>query len=145
MKSRQVVYKKHVGRRMLATLIDYTLYGIFFCVYVCFVGEPNSEGGREVHGTLALPLIIVWFLYFVVSEADICKLIVVGTQGDRVTLSKAFKRRIVDPIDLFLYGIPAFICIYNTPKFQRPGDLLADTVVVKKSDIIEEMQKLHND
>ena len=54
-----------------------------------------------------------------------------------ITFSNAFKRRIIDIIDIFFYGIPALICICNTPKYQRLGDLFADTLVVKKSDIVE--------
>jgi uncharacterized RDD family membrane protein YckC len=86
---------------------------------------------------------VSWFIYFVVLEAfngatpghDICKLTVVKTNAEKLTLGDAFKRRIVDLIDIFFYGIPALICICNTPKFQRLGDLFAGTVVVKKSDI----------
>jgi len=92
-----------------------------------------------------LPIFIFWFLYFVVLETvnqatpghDICKLIVVRSDGQKITLYDSFKRRVVDMIDIGIYGIPALICINKTPKHQRLGDLLADTVVVKKSDIIE--------
>ena len=108
-------------------------------------GAPNDEGGYTLNGVPALLTIVFWFLYFVVLEAvnqatpghDILKLVVIRTKGDRIGFTDALKRRIVDFIDIAFYGIPAMICICNTPKFQRIGDLWADTVVVKRSDIIE--------
>ncbi len=57
--------------------------------------------------------------------------------GEKISISNSLRRHIVDAVDIFFYGIPALICIYKTPKFQRLGDLLAETVDVKKTDIIE--------
>jgi len=142
---RRVEPKKYIGLRILATLIDYGIYiGLFF-LYLYTFGEKTDDGSYQANGLAALPVFIFWFLYFVVLEAinqatpghDICKLIVVKTDGEKISLGIAFKRRILDFIDIFFYGIPALICIYNTPKFQRLGDLFAGTVVVKKSDITE--------
>jgi len=145
MKFHKVEYKRYVKLRILATVIDYGIYFTFFFVYIYALGTKNEEGTMEVTGLLAMPVFIFWFLYFVVTEAvnqatpghDICKLVVLKSKGDEISMWNACKRRIVDPIDIFFYGIPALICICNTPKYQRLGDLLADTVVIKKSDIIE--------
>lgn len=136
--------KRYVGLRIAATLIDYGIYFTLFIFYLYTFGE-KTDGSYEVKGLLFLPIPIFWILYFVVLEAynqatpghDIFKLIVVKTSGEKITFSDTFKRRIIDIIDIFFYGIPALICIYNTPKYQRLGDLFADTLVVKKSDIIE--------
>jgi uncharacterized RDD family membrane protein YckC len=145
MKFRRVEYNRYVKLRIIATLIDYGIYLLLVVIYLYCFGTKNDDGNMEVQGSLTLPIFLFWFLYFVGTEAinqatpghDICKLIVVKSQGDRISFSDAFKRRMVDPIDILFYGIPALICICNTPKYQRLGDLLADTVVVKKSDIIE--------
>ena len=145
MKFRRIEYKKYIKLRIIATLIDYGIYLFLFVVYVEFMGTENSDGAKEVKGLLAMPLFLFWFIYFVVLETvnqatpghDICKLIIVKSTGARISLGDAFKRRVIDPIDIFCYGIPALICINKTPKFQRLGDLWADTVVVKKTDIIE--------
>ncbi len=142
---RRVESKRYLGPRIAATLIDYGIYFILFFLYVYTFGQKTDEGGYEINGVLALPIPIFWFLYFVVLESvnqatpghDICKLIVVQTSGERITFSNALKRRIIDIIDIFFYGIPAIICICNTPKYQRLGDLFADTLVIKKSDIVE--------
>jgi uncharacterized RDD family membrane protein YckC len=145
MKFRRVEYKKYIKLRIIATLIDYGIYILLFYLYVDLVGTENSDGSKEVNGLPAMLIPLFWFLYFVVLEAvnqatpghDICKLIVVKSTANKISLGDAFKRRLLDPIDIFLYGIPALICINKTPKFQRLGDLWADTVVIKKTDIIE--------
>jgi len=142
---KKVEPKKYIKLRIIATLIDYSIYVIIFFIYLKCVGTETDTGTTEVNGLLALPIFIFWFLYFVVLEAanqatpghDICKLIVVRSDGQKITIYDSFKRRVVDLVDIGIYGMPALICINKTPKHQRLGDLLADTVVVKKSDITE--------
>jgi uncharacterized RDD family membrane protein YckC len=139
MKSLKVEYKKYIKLRIFATLIDYTIYVIVFCLYVYCFGTKTDTGGSEVEGMRALPIFVFWFLYFMGTEAingatpghDICGLTVVKANGEKITFGDAFKRRIVDCFEIVPYGIPALICINNTPKYQRIGDLWANTVVVK--------------
>lgn len=141
----KVEYKRYIKLRIFASIIDYSIYLTVFCLYCYVFGVKNDEGAMEVSGLPALPIFIFWFLYFVGTETinkatpghDMMKLTVVKSNGSKISFGDVFKRRIVDPIDILFYGIPALICICNTPKFQRLGDLLADTVVVKKSDIIK--------
>jgi uncharacterized RDD family membrane protein YckC len=145
MKIRRAQPRRYVGLRIAATLIDYGLYLIVFFIYVRIFGENNDDGGYTVNGLPALPLFAFWLFYFVGLEAinqatpghDILKLVVVKEDGSKITFSDALKRRIVDVIDICFYALPALICIYNTPKHQRLGDLWARTLVVKKSDITE--------
>ena len=136
--------KPYLKLRSLATLIDYGIF-LFLCFIYIYVFGNKTESGWELNGFPVLVIPVSWLLYFVVTEAmnqatpghDICKLKVVKPDGGRISLSEAFKRRICDPIDIGIYGIAALICISKTQKHQRIGDLLADTVVVKASDIIE--------
>jgi uncharacterized RDD family membrane protein YckC len=142
---RKVEPKRYLRPRIAATLIDYGIFFTIVAIYIMMFGNQNDEGGYTLNGSPVLLIIVFWFLYFVVLEAmnqatpghDILKLVVVRTKGERIGITDALKRRIVDIIDIAFYGVPALICICNTPKFQRIGDLWADTVVVKKSDIIE--------
>jgi uncharacterized RDD family membrane protein YckC len=142
---KKVEPKKYIKLRIMATLFDYGIYILLFVTYVYCFGHQNDQGAMEVNGSAALPIFIFWFLYFVVLEAvnqatpghEIVKLIVVKTSGERITIFDAFKRRILDMFDIGFYAIPALICINKTPKHQRIGDLLADTVVIKRSDITE--------
>ena len=142
---RRVEPKRYLKQRILATIIDYGIFFIVVVIYCVCLGTESSEGVYWVYGLLALPIPIIWFLYFVVLEAvnqaspghDICKLVVVKTDGGKIGFTDAVKRRILDIVDISFYGIPALICICNTPKFQRIGDLFADTIVVKRTDIVE--------
>ncbi len=145
MKIRRVKPNRYIKLRIFATIIDYGIYFTVFLLYCYCLGSKNDEGNYQVYGILALPIPILWFFYFVILEAvnqsmpghDICGLVVVKADGAKIGFTDALKRRILDRIDIFIYGIPALICIYNTPKFQRFGDLFADTLVVKKSDIVD--------
>ncbi len=145
MKNYTVTPKPYLLLRSMATLIDYGIFFIIFYVFVRSFGDQTEEGGWEVHGPLTLLIPIFWFLYFVVIEwvnqatpgHDICKLMVVKQDGHKISISEAFRRRICDPVDIFIYGIPAFICISKTSNHQRLGDLLANTLVVKPDDMVE--------
>jgi uncharacterized RDD family membrane protein YckC len=142
---RRVQPKRYLGLRIVATLIDYTIYFVLYFLYIITVGDKTGDSSYEVTGWLFFPIPAFWFLYFVVLEGynqatpghDICKLVVVKSDGGKIDLIDALKRRILDLIDIFIYGIPGMIVICNTPKYQRIGDLFADTVVVKRSDVVE--------
>ncbi|PAW93325.1 hypothetical protein CKK33_07345 [Mucilaginibacter sp. MD40] len=135
--------KPYLLQRIAATVIDYGIYSLIFGVYIYTFGDNSSPGKYTVHNLMALPLIAFWLLYFVVLEAansctpghDIMKLKVFKTDGRKPGYSDVLKRRLLDTIDIFFYGIPALITIVKTPKHQRLGDLWADTVVLKSSDI----------
>ena len=137
--------KPYIKLRILATIIDYGIFIILFVFYIFLWGEQTADGTWEINGLPALLIPVTWFFYFVVTEKvnqatpghDICGLRVVKPGGHNITLSDAFKRRICDPLDIFIYGIPAIICISKTDKHQRIGDLLANTLIVKKTDITE--------
>jgi uncharacterized RDD family membrane protein YckC len=135
-------YRKNFGKRVLATLIDYTLYLVFFVGYVSFFGHDNEEGGKTVEGWLALPVLLVWFVYFVAVEGyegataghAVVHLKVVTLNRNKISLGQAFLRRLLDPIDILFWGIPATIAIQCSDKHQRLGDLLAKTIVVDTRD-----------
>jgi uncharacterized RDD family membrane protein YckC len=142
---RKVEPKRYLGLRIAATLIENGIYFVIITIYIIMFGAQNHEGSYTLNGAPVLLVIVFWFLYFVVLEGinqatpghDILKLKIVKTKGERIGVTDALKRRIVDMIDIAFYDVPALICICNTQKFQRIGDLWADTVVVKRSDIVE--------
>lgn len=114
------------------------------------VGHDNDEGGKTVDGLLALPISIVWFIYFVVIEASYgatlahqgLDLKVLTIHRKEIEWTQALKRHLLDPIDILLYGIPAIIAIKNSDKHQRLGDMWAKTIVV---DLKDKEQFLLND
>jgi uncharacterized RDD family membrane protein YckC len=135
-------YKANLGKRIIATLIDYTIYLIPVYMYIMYFGEDNGEGRRTVVNLMFLPIPVAWFLYFVVVESVYGATL--GHQGldlqvqtigrAKIRMSHAFKRHLLDPIDIFFYGIPALIAIKVSERHQRLGDMLAETIVVDLKD-----------
>lgn len=126
-------------KRSLATIIDYGLYFVFFSWLVVTYGQPNDEGGYTLsNDPKGWWIFIVWIIYFPVIESirgqTLGKLIlglrVVTKNGRAISFGQALKRRLVDMIDFFFFGIVAVITIKNTPDHQRVGDLWAKTIVI---------------
>ncbi|RYY37457.1 MAG: RDD family protein [Sphingobacteriaceae bacterium] len=142
---KRIAPKPHIKARIFATLIDYAIYLSFLWGMIYLFNENPESGEAKVSGWPALLLMLTWFIYFPFLESlngttpghDICKLKVVGLHGEKISFGRALKRRICDIIDFGLYGIPALICVSKTEKHQRIGDLWAQTLVIKKEDIIE--------
>lgn len=142
---KEVNAKPYLKLRIFATLIDYTIYFIFDWALIRFLGKEIKPGNYEATGWTANFIFLFWFAYFPGTEAingstpghDILKLTVIKTDGSRPGFWDTLKRRICDPVDILIYGIPAIICILKTEKHQRIGDLLAETHVIKKTDITE--------
>lgn len=148
------IFKTNLKKRIFATLLDYGLFLIFFYVYIMYFGYENDEGGKTVSilyfsevektvsGLLALPIPVVWFIYFVAVESIFggtlahigFDLAVLTTDRNEIGIVEALKRHLLDPIDFLFYGIPAIIAIKNSDKHQRIGDMWARTIVVDMSD-----------
>lgn len=135
-------FKTNLKKRIYATLLDYGLYIFLLYNYVMFFGHENDEGGQTVEGLLALPIFIAWFVYFVVIEAlygatfghQSFNLKVQTLNRKDIAFNQALKRRLLDPIDILFYGIPAIIAIKNSDKHQRIGDMWAKTIVIDTTD-----------
>ena len=135
-------YKTNLKKRIIATLIDYTIIFLFAYLYIEFLGHDKPDGSKEVNGLLALPLFLVWSFYFIVVEAFYGATLahqgfylkVLTLDRNEIGIKQALKRHLLDPIDIILYGIPAIIAIKNTDKHQRLGDLWAKTIVIDTKD-----------
>ena len=132
--------EKFLFRRIIAGLIDYTLIFCATFAYIRYFGEVNSEGEFYVSGVKALPVFIFWFVYNCVIEVNLqstfgnylvkLKPVDEKTELD-ISIKQSFLRHIVDPIDMFFFGLVAIILITNSQESKRLGDLLAKTKVVK--------------
>ena len=139
--------KPNLKKRILATLLDYGLFLLGIIVYISYFGEPNNDGGMGVEGLKTLPIIITWFLYFVVIESvngatlghNMMSLEVLTINRKPISFTHAIKRHLLDPIDLSFCGITAIIAIKNSDNHQRIGDMWAKTIVVDMND--EEQSK----
>ena len=145
-----LTYKTNLKKRFFASLFDYIIVIALTYLYIDFFGttNENGEGGKTVRGLMTLPLFSFWFIYFVVVEAYFggtlfhlaFNLKVLTIDRKRIEFTQALKRHLVDPIDFFIWGLPAAIAIKNSDKHQRLGDMWAKTIVVDISDT-EQMEK----
>lgn len=132
--------KPYIGKRFIAGFIDYLIiYGFtFFLVFT--IGEPNDEGGYSLNGLPALIPIIFWLILTVGLESGFggtigntvvgLKAIPVSGINRKLAFGESLKRHLIDPIDMFFFGLIAMITIKNTEKHQRVGDMWAKTIVV---------------
>jgi uncharacterized RDD family membrane protein YckC len=138
----QFQYKTNLKKRFFASFIDYLLIFVLTYIYISRFGIETEEGIKSVQGLTTLPIIIVWFLYFVVIETykgatlghKAFNLLVLTDKRKKIGFMQALKRHLVDPVDFFIYAIPAIMAIKNTDKKQRLGDLWAKTIVVDTND-----------
>lgn len=103
-------------KRIFGALIDYGLYFLFYLLYVFYFGEKTFEG-FEVSGFKALPLFFVWIVYFPFAEflfsqtlgKYLMSISIVKVNDQNLTFLDSLKRRIIDPLDFFFFGIVGII------------------------------------
>ncbi|HSD14757.1 MAG TPA: RDD family protein [Flavobacterium sp.] len=135
-------FKTNFKKRIFATIFDYGIFFLVFYTYILLFGHETEEGNQAVSGLLALPVPIIWFVYFVIVESSyggtighqFFDLKVLTLNRRKIDFTDALKRHLLDPIDIFFYGIPAIIAIKNSDKHQRLGDMWAKTFVVDTTD-----------
>jgi uncharacterized RDD family membrane protein YckC len=129
-----------LNKRIIATISDYIIYCAFFYVYVDIFGIEQVDGTKVVSGISALPVFVFWFGYFVIMEVSFggtvghlaFNLKVISVDGNDANFVQTLKRRVSDPLDFFLFGLPAYITAKNSPLSQRIGDMWAKTKVIEK-------------
>lgn len=142
-----------IGKRIIAGLIDYAIIYGFLFIYVYAFGEQNEEGGYSVGGILSLVPILFWAIMTIGTEQLMgetlgnslvnLKPISIDQNANsnfkgsniKPTFGQSFKRHLLDPIDMFLFGLIGILTIKNSEKNQRLGDMWAKTIVVKISDL----------
>lgn len=136
-----VTSQPNLARRIIAGFIDYLLIFCFTIIYIYLVGEPNDEGGYGVSGLLALGPMLIWGIMTVGIEQwfgrtignSLVDLKPKSIDGivDSPMFVQSLQRHLLDPIDMFFFGIVGIILINITEKKQRLGDIWAKTVVVR--------------
>ena len=138
--------KYNLARKIVATLIDYTLIFAFNIWYLFEFGTLIEDGTYTISGFEVLLPILVWVLYFVIAEKycaatlghEIVKLKIVSVDGTELSFGQVFKRRICDAVEIsWCFGVIAFFIAENNDKHQRLGDILAKTLVIGKNDVYE--------
>jgi len=137
--------KSNIGSRILAGVIDYGIIYTFFFVIIFYFGEPDVEGTYHLNGFSALIPIVFWFAMTVGLEVGMggtignsimgLKVISIKENNRNVTFNQSLKRHLLDPIDMFFFGLVGAITIEYTERNQRVGDLWAKTIVVRLNQI----------
>ena len=139
MEKKNIVFKPNIGKRILATLIDYSLTIIFIVFYLRIFGDYSlEENTYSTSGLKSIPLLAFWFIFHVLIEYTtgrtfghyILNLRVLTLNGNKTNLIQNLKRHLVDPFEFIPFALPALISIKTTEKNQRIGDLWAKTIVV---------------
>jgi uncharacterized RDD family membrane protein YckC len=136
---REIQTKPNLFKRFLSALIDYSIVFGFFYTYLMTFGTETSEG-YVVTGFPALIPLFFWFFYIVLLEVFYGATIgnsIVGLKpislinhNGELSFSQSIKRHLLDPIDMFPFGLIGILIISNTEKNQRLGDLWAKTTVI---------------
>lgn len=132
------------GRRVLATIVDGIVLSVVFWVMSMLFGSTSASGeqvGASLNGLAALVFFIVSVAYFIVLEGYLGQTLgkmLVGIKvvredtGEVPGIGAATIRTLMRIIDgLFVYLV-AFIAVLASRKNQRLGDMLANTLVVRK-------------
>ena len=128
--------------RVLAYLLDFFIrVGICIVVWLVLLIIGAIIGDRVTDGLSMLLMFFLMFFYYIMFEAGkrgaspgkrVMGLRVVDTSGAPISYGQAFIRnmlRFADGMPFFSYGF-GLMSTLLTKRFQRLGDLLANTVVV---------------
>jgi uncharacterized RDD family membrane protein YckC len=130
--------KRYLGKRVVATLIDYTIVWGFSFFYIIEFGKPDDRGTYTVSGWPTMIPVLFWFLFIVIMEQYaggtlghlICKIKVKSQLKEDLTLWRTFKRRMADCLEIaWCFGLIAYLLARNTQNNQRLGDILAKSYV----------------
>ena len=151
--SNEIKTSPNIGDRIVAGIVDYIIIFGFFIFYVTTFGVENGEGEYSVNGLPAFVPVLFWGIMTVGFEqwfgATLGNLLVglkpisIQESADnlnfseinKLTFGQSLKRHLLDPIDMFFFGLIGIITIKNTDRNQRLGDIWANTIVIKTSDI----------
>jgi uncharacterized RDD family membrane protein YckC len=128
---------KNLSKRYFANFFDYIILTVVFAICVILFGE-TQESVYYLRGSKALIIPFIWFLYFPLCECALGQTIgkkafnlyVVDLKGETPTIVQAFLRRMLDPVEIILLGVPGMLAINHSKKNQRIGDMIAGTTVV---------------
>ncbi|WP_299313226.1 RDD family protein [uncultured Aquimarina sp.] len=146
-KSNRIMTEPNIGKRFLAGFVDYLIIYTFIFLILYIYGEPDSSGEYSVTGIPALfPLLFwgimtigmeLWFGATIGNSLVGLKPIPISEQNRKLSFGESLKRHLLDPIDMFFFGLIGIIAINNTERNQRVGDLWAKTLVVKTENLKE--------
>ncbi len=132
------------GRRVLATVVDGIVLGFVFALMSMLFGSSSAQGGQvsgSLEGFSALVYFVLVFAYYILMEGYLGQTVGKMLLGIKVVredtggvpgLGPAAIRSVLRIADGFLSYLVAFIAVLASAKNQRLGDMVANTLVVKK-------------
>ncbi len=125
-------------KRCIAYSVDVCIISLILYPYFETYGVETSENTLKLTGVNYLPPILIWYLYFIISEIKwqttigkkIFSLYVRRIDNSPIQFPVIIKRRALDLAELFFMPIIALVSVLVTSKNQRLGDLIAKTKVV---------------
>jgi uncharacterized RDD family membrane protein YckC len=140
-----VALEVHVtGRRVLATIVDAIIFSIFYWLVAMLLGSTSAEGGSialSLGALGSLIYIVGIFAYYLFMEGYLGQTVgkmllgikvVRGDNGEVPGLGAAALRTVLRIIDGILFYAVAFVSVLATQKNRRLGDMVANTLVVRK-------------
>jgi uncharacterized RDD family membrane protein YckC len=129
----------NIRKRFLAALIDYVIINTICFFIIMTYGTPDENEVYHLDGWPALILILVWAFWTIGLEQiygatlgnSIFKLKPkpLKNHDQKISFIQSLKRHLLDPIDMFFFGLIGYLTIKNTAMNQRLGDLWAETIV----------------
>jgi len=120
------------GKRILATVVDYSIIFGFFFWFVFSFGAPNADEVTEVKGMPALIPVGFWLCYLILPEGltgqtlghSLAGIKVTRLDGGPVHFSQALRRHLADVVEItWCFGLIAFVLVKNNTHHQRLGDI----------------------
>tara|TARA_B100001059_G_C17482335_1_gene402277 strand:- start:101 stop:538 length:438 start_codon:yes stop_codon:yes gene_type:complete len=132
---------KYIGRRFLAGCIDYTIVYTIAFMLIFTVGTPDNEGVYHLEGSPSLIPILFWLFLLVCTETWFgatvgnsmvrLKPVTLSGYATNISFTQSLQRHLLDPIDMFFFGVVGILVIQSSDKNQRLGDIWAKTTVTK--------------
>ncbi len=144
MKKTNQVYitKPNLRKRILAKLLDFIIYISLIVLAINILNVILSTQNLSFdYSFIMFPVIVLYQLYFTFIEGvfgatighAIFGLQVITTEREDISIDRALKRHMWDPVDIFMI-IPGILSIKQSPMNQRFGDEFAGTIVIDKRD-----------
>ncbi len=125
-----------LGDRIVAFLIDVLIQGGFFFLIAIMLAGAGAFDSTVFLVILYIPLMFYTLVFETFGNGQTPgkkarNIKVVKLDGGSPAFINYLLRWIVRPVDIFLYGAVAMICIIMTKSGQRLGDILAGTTVAR--------------
>ncbi|MGB5981980.1 MAG: RDD family protein [Nonlabens sp.] len=139
--------RPYLLRRFIAGLIDYAVIVILYIFYgYAFVAEIVDRC-FEMTGLPAFGPFVIWGILSIGVELTLgatmgntlvnLKPIPLNSRNRKLLFSEFFKRHLLDPIDMYFFGIVAILTVKNSKSNQQLGDMWAQTIVVPENYFIK--------